>query len=131
PGGLVAARGSGGLVTALVDLGRHAPISWIAAALTEGDEAVAELLDREDSWPIPSGGNGHRSSRTEETALAKGAERAKATALAKGVERPGASAMTNEADPANHAEWATALATLALALFWGGLTLGRLLSAVV
>ena len=30
PGGLVAARGSGGLVTALVDLGRHAPISWIA-----------------------------------------------------------------------------------------------------
>ena len=108
PGGLVAARGSGGLVTALVDLGRHAPISWIAAALTEGDEAVAELLDREDSWPIPSGGNGHRSSRTEETALAKGAERAKATALAKGVERPGASAMTNEADPANHAEWATA-----------------------
>jgi trehalose 6-phosphate synthase len=73
PGGLVASRGSGGLVTALVDLGRHAPISWIAAALTEGDKAVADLLDRDHGWALPSGGNGQRASR------AKSAEKASAT----------------------------------------------------
>lgn len=44
PGGLSAARGSGGLVTALAELGRHAPITWVAAALGEGDLAAARAL---------------------------------------------------------------------------------------
>jgi len=45
PGGLTAGRGSGGLVTALAELGRHAPVTWIAAALTEGDRIAARHLD--------------------------------------------------------------------------------------
>lgn len=44
PGGLTAARGSGGLVTALAELGRHAPITWIAVALTVADREVAGAL---------------------------------------------------------------------------------------
>jgi trehalose 6-phosphate synthase len=44
PGGLVAARGSGGLVTALGELGRHAPVTWVAAAMTEGDAIAAPVL---------------------------------------------------------------------------------------
>jgi trehalose 6-phosphate synthase len=43
-GGLTAARGSGGLVTALAELGRHAPITWVAAALTDGDRLAAPAL---------------------------------------------------------------------------------------
>jgi trehalose 6-phosphate synthase len=50
PAGLVAARGSGGLVTALAELGRHAPVTWVAAALTPGDELAAPHLR------APSGG---------------------------------------------------------------------------
>ncbi len=42
--GLVAARGSGGLVTALGELGRHAPITWVAAALSAGDAQAAPAL---------------------------------------------------------------------------------------
>jgi trehalose 6-phosphate synthase len=41
PVGLTASRGSGGLVTALAELGRHAPVTWIAAALTDADREVA------------------------------------------------------------------------------------------
>ena len=45
PDDLTASRGSGGLVTALGDLGRHAPITWIAAAASAGDRlAGPELL---------------------------------------------------------------------------------------
>lgn len=46
PAGLSAARGAGGLVTALGELGRHAPLSWVAAAITDGDRAVAPYLAR-------------------------------------------------------------------------------------
>jgi trehalose 6-phosphate synthase len=45
PGGLRAERGSGGLVTALAELGRHAPITWVAVALTDGDRYAAEALE--------------------------------------------------------------------------------------
>ena len=44
PRGLSVARGSGGLVTALGDLARHAPITWVAAALTSGDTRAAPSL---------------------------------------------------------------------------------------
>jgi trehalose 6-phosphate synthase len=44
PGGLTAARGSGGLVTALAEIGRHAPVTWVAAAMTPGDRRVAQDL---------------------------------------------------------------------------------------
>jgi trehalose 6-phosphate synthase len=44
PEGLACARGSGGLVTALADLGRHAPVTWIACALTAADRRVASSL---------------------------------------------------------------------------------------
>ena len=44
--GLSAARGAGGLVTALGELGRHAPLSWVAAAITDGDRAAAPYLAR-------------------------------------------------------------------------------------
>src|SRR5438477_11779025 len=44
PLGLTAARGSGGLVTALADLGGHAPVTWIATALTARDRRVGAAL---------------------------------------------------------------------------------------
>ncbi len=34
-------RGSGGLVTALSQVGRHVPVTWVAAAMTEGDRRAA------------------------------------------------------------------------------------------
>ncbi len=46
PEGLTASRGSGGLVTALAELGRYAPISWIATAGTDGDRLAAPELRR-------------------------------------------------------------------------------------
>ncbi|HEY0443255.1 MAG TPA: trehalose-6-phosphate synthase, partial [Candidatus Limnocylindrales bacterium] len=47
PGALTATRGSGGLVTALGELGRHAPVTWVAAAMTDGDrDAGAALAPR-------------------------------------------------------------------------------------
>jgi trehalose 6-phosphate synthase len=49
PDGLTAARGSGGLVTALADLGRHAPVTWVACSLTDADRRVAgPLRDLDD-----------------------------------------------------------------------------------
>ena len=36
-GRLVSKRGSGGVVTALADLAREVPLTWIAAAMTDGD----------------------------------------------------------------------------------------------
>jgi trehalose 6-phosphate synthase len=45
-------RGSGGLVTALGQVGRHVPVTWLAAALSEGDRRVAadpSLADRQQS----------------------------------------------------------------------------------
>ena len=41
-GGLRPRRGSGGLVTALGQVGRHVPLTWIAAAMSEGDRRAAE-----------------------------------------------------------------------------------------
>jgi trehalose 6-phosphate synthase len=35
-------RGSGGLVTALGQVGRHVPVTWVAAAMSEGDRRAAE-----------------------------------------------------------------------------------------
>ncbi len=35
-------RGSGGLVTALSQVGRYVPVTWVAAAMTEGDRLAAE-----------------------------------------------------------------------------------------
>jgi trehalose 6-phosphate synthase len=37
-------RGSGGLVTALAELGRLAPITWVSGAMDAGDRAAAALL---------------------------------------------------------------------------------------
>jgi trehalose 6-phosphate synthase len=34
-------RGSGGLVTALGQVGRHVPVTWVAAAMSEGDRRAA------------------------------------------------------------------------------------------
>jgi trehalose 6-phosphate synthase len=48
-GGLRPRRGSGGLVTALGQVGHHVPVTWIAAALSEGDRRAAaepRLIDR-------------------------------------------------------------------------------------
>ncbi len=54
-GRLTASRGSGGLVTALGELGRHAPITWVAAAMTAADKTVAPVLR---GATVPIGGNG-------------------------------------------------------------------------
>jgi trehalose 6-phosphate synthase len=40
-GALRPRRGSGGLVTALGQVGRHVPLTWIAAAMSEGDRRAA------------------------------------------------------------------------------------------
>jgi trehalose 6-phosphate synthase len=43
-----AQRGSGGLVTALAELGRLAPITWVSAAMDQTDRDAAQLLAGED-----------------------------------------------------------------------------------
>ena len=40
-GSLRPRRGSGGLVTALGQVGRHVPVTWVAAAMTDGDRRAA------------------------------------------------------------------------------------------
>ena len=48
-GSLRPRRGSGGLVTALGQVGRHVPLTWIAAAMGDGDRRAAadpSMLDR-------------------------------------------------------------------------------------
>src|SRR5574338_37088 len=48
-GSLRPRRGSGGLVTALSQVGRHVPVTWVAAAMTEGDRRAAadpRLIER-------------------------------------------------------------------------------------
>ncbi len=52
PAKLSASRGSGGLVTALAELGRHAPLTWVAASLTEGDRAAGRQLRDEGDGPL-------------------------------------------------------------------------------
>jgi trehalose 6-phosphate synthase len=47
-GPLRAERGSGGLVTALAELGRHAPVTWVAVAMTAGDRIAADALESGD-----------------------------------------------------------------------------------
>jgi trehalose 6-phosphate synthase len=63
PGGLTGDRGPGGLVTALAELGRHLPVTWVATALTDGDRRAAKVIDGstmsrrdEDSRPASSAG---------------------------------------------------------------------------
>lgn len=56
---LTAARGAGGLVTALAELGRHAPVTWVAAAVSAGDHEAAPLLL----------GRGHKAARLRVQAL--------------------------------------------------------------
>jgi len=41
-GSLRPRRGSGGLVTALGQVGRHVPVTWVAAAMSDGDRRAAE-----------------------------------------------------------------------------------------
>ncbi|HWH25008.1 MAG TPA: trehalose-6-phosphate synthase [Candidatus Limnocylindria bacterium] len=43
-----AERGSGGLVTALAEVGRLAPISWVSSALDSGDREAGKLLRGRD-----------------------------------------------------------------------------------
>ena len=48
-GALRPRRGSGGLVTALSQVGRHVPLTWVAAPMSEGDRQGmndAALIDR-------------------------------------------------------------------------------------
>lgn len=48
-GSLRPRRGSGGLVTALSQVGRYVPVTWVAAAMTEGDRRAAadpRLIER-------------------------------------------------------------------------------------
>jgi trehalose 6-phosphate synthase len=52
PLGLTAERGSGGLVTALAELGRHAPLTWVAAAMSDGDRTAAPGLAPNASGPL-------------------------------------------------------------------------------
>jgi trehalose 6-phosphate synthase len=47
-GGWNAARGSGGLVTALAELGRIAPVTWVSTAMDPGDRAAAGAMARDD-----------------------------------------------------------------------------------
>src|ERR1700683_382562 len=49
PGGEVK-RGTGGLVTALIGLASHRPVTWVASAMTDEDVAEAE---RNDGRPFP------------------------------------------------------------------------------
>jgi trehalose 6-phosphate synthase len=49
PGGEVK-RGTGGLVTALIGLASHRPVTWVASAMTDEDVAAAE---RADGRPFP------------------------------------------------------------------------------
>ena len=49
PGGEIK-RGTGGLVTALIGLASHRPVTWVASAMT--DEDVAQS-DRHDGRPFP------------------------------------------------------------------------------
>lgn len=44
-----ATRGSGGLVTALVELGRLAPVTWVSTAMDPGDRAAGRALAGTDS----------------------------------------------------------------------------------
>jgi trehalose 6-phosphate synthase len=55
PAGLTGDRGPGGLVTALAELGRHLPVTWVAAALTDGDRRVAAALDGFETTGKPGG----------------------------------------------------------------------------
>jgi trehalose 6-phosphate synthase len=49
PGGEIR-RGTGGLVTALIGLASHRPVTWVASAMTDEDVAAAE---RADGRPFP------------------------------------------------------------------------------
>ena len=44
-GSLVAHRGSGGMVTALLSAARFVPATWVASAMTDGDRLAAERAE--------------------------------------------------------------------------------------
>lgn len=44
-----ARRGSGGLVTALAEVGRLAPVTWVSAAMDQADRDAARVLDGDES----------------------------------------------------------------------------------
>ena len=44
-----ARRGSGGLVTALAEVGRLAPVTWVSAAMDQADRDAARVLEGEES----------------------------------------------------------------------------------
>jgi trehalose 6-phosphate synthase len=69
PEGLVARRGSGGLVTALAELGRHAPVTWVAAADTAEDVRAAPILARPDRARRASSDGDGRFERTVRAVL--------------------------------------------------------------
>src|SRR5918999_2536440 len=54
-GSLRPRRGSGGLVTALGQVGHHVPVTWLAAAMTDGDRRAAA-----EPRLIREAGGGHR-----------------------------------------------------------------------
>ena len=55
---LKARRGSGGVITALIDAGGQMEMSWVAMAMTEGDRlAVKESQQQGGRLPAPSHGN--------------------------------------------------------------------------
>jgi trehalose 6-phosphate synthase len=49
PGGQIK-RGTGGLVTALIGLASHRPVTWVASAMSDEDVEAAE---RNDGRPFP------------------------------------------------------------------------------
>ena len=57
-GSLRPRRGSGGLVTALGQVGRHVPVTWVAAAMSEGDRRAA--ADPKLLREVAGGGDGVR-----------------------------------------------------------------------
>lgn len=50
-GELVARRGSGGVVTALSSLTNYTPVTWVAAALSQADHAMAGLAGKRSADP--------------------------------------------------------------------------------
>ncbi|MCL4499796.1 MAG: trehalose-6-phosphate synthase [Chloroflexi bacterium] len=54
-GAIRAQRGSGGVVTALAALGEHVDLTWIAAAMTDGDRQVANGAEATATTPLPAG----------------------------------------------------------------------------
>lgn len=46
-------RGSGGVITALIDAGRQMEMSWVAMAMTEGDRLAVQQAQEEGNISLP------------------------------------------------------------------------------